>query len=62
MKFRFLSIVLAISVLLCGHAKAENIDVQTAKQIGAYYFTVATGAKASVEAENLKLIKLVENV
>ena len=61
MKFRFLSNVLVISVLLCGHAKAENIDVQTAKQIGAYYFTVATGAKVSVEVDNLKLIKQFDN-
>lgn len=61
MKSRFLSIVLVISVLMCGHAKAENIDLQTAKQIGAYYFTVATGAKAPVEAQNLKLVKQFDN-
>ena len=61
MKFKVLSIVLAISVFLCGRAKAENIDVQTAKQIGAYYFTVATGAKAPIEADNLKLIQQFDN-
>ena len=61
MKFKVLSIVLAISVFLCGRAKAENIDLQTAKQIGAYYFTVATGAKAPIEADNLKLIQQFDN-
>ena len=61
MKFKALSIVLIISVLLCGHAKAKNIDLQTAKQIGAYYLTVATGAKAPITADNLKLAKQFDN-
>lgn len=61
MKFKALSIVLVISVLMCGHAKAENIDIQTAKQIGAFYLTAATGAKAPIAADNLKLIKQFDN-
>lgn len=54
MKTRILSAILLFSVLLIGNAKAENIDLLTAKQIGAYYFSVATGAKAPITADNLK--------
>jgi len=55
MKTKILSAILLLPALLFGTAKAENIDLQTAKQIGAYYFTVSTGAKAPLTADNLKL-------
>ena len=61
MRFKFLSVIFIVSALLCGTAKAENVDLQTAKQIGAYYFTVATGAKAPVSADNLKLALQFDN-
>ncbi len=61
MKTRILSVILMLSVLMCGNIKAENIDLQTAKQIGAYYFTVATGAKAPVDADNMKLVMQYDN-
>lgn len=55
MKTKILTVILMVGVFFIGSAKAENIDILTAKQIGAYYFTVATGAKAPVSADNLKL-------
>lgn len=61
MKTRILSSILIIAVLLLGNAKAQNIDLQTAKQIGSYYFTVATGAKAPVDADQLKLAQQIDN-
>ena len=61
MKTRILSVILMLSVLMCGNIKAENIDLQTAKQIGAYYFTVATGAKAPVDVDNMKLVMQYDN-
>ena len=61
MKIKVLSIILVCVALLSGSAKANNVDIQTAKQIGAYYFTVATGAKAPVDADNLKLVQQYDN-
>lgn len=61
MKIKHLSIVFVLSLFLFGTTKAENVDLLTAKQIGAYYFTVATGAKAPVSADNLKLAKQFDN-
>ncbi len=61
MKTRILSIILVCIILLGGSAKADNVDLQTAKQIGAYYFSVATGAKAPVNSDNLKLAQQYDN-
>lgn len=61
MKTRLLSLAAVILGLFCGSVKADNVDLQTAKQIGAYYFTVATGAKAPVSADNLKLAQQFDN-
>lgn len=61
MKTKFLSIVFACVILFWGSAKADNVDLQTAKQIGSYYFTVATGAKAPVSSDNLKLAQQYDN-
>ncbi|MCQ2295461.1 MAG: thiol protease/hemagglutinin PrtT [Bacteroidales bacterium] len=61
MKIRLLSISILFLGLLCGNAKADNVDLQTAKEVAAYYFTVATGAKAPVSADNLKLAKQFDN-
>ncbi len=61
MKHKLLSAIVMISVLMCGSAKAENVDIQTVKQLGAYYFSVATGAKAPVNPDNLVLAKQIDN-
>ena len=61
LKTRLVAVVTMFSVLMCGNVNADNVDLQTAKQIGAYYFTVATGAKAPIEADNLKLIQQFDN-
>lgn len=61
MKNKTLSAIFIIAAFLFGNAKAENVDVQTAKQIGAYYFTVATGAKAPIDADHLKLAQQIDN-
>lgn len=61
MKTRILSLAAVILGLFCGSVKADNVDLQTAKQIGAYYFTVATGAKTPVSADNLKLAQQFDN-
>lgn len=60
-KIKFVCIIVLISVLVCGNAKADNVDLQTAKQIGAYYFNVATGTKAPVTAEKLELVQQLDN-
>jgi len=61
MKTKILSIVLVCVALFCGSAKADNVDLETAKQMGAYYFTVATGAKAPVSTDNMKLAQQYDN-
>ena len=61
LKTKLVSIVVLLSVLMCGNVKADNIDLTTAKQIGAYYFNVATGTKAPVSAEKLELVQQFDN-
>jgi len=61
MKIKVLSIILVCIAMFGGSAKADNVDLQTAKQIGAYYFTVATGAKAPINADNMKLAQQFDN-
>lgn len=58
---KLLSAFVIIAMLMCGNAKADNVDIQTAKQIGAYYFSVATGAKAPINAEQLDLAVQFDN-
>ena len=48
MKTKFVSLVIMASMLFAGYVNADNVDLLTAKQIGAYYFNVATGTKAPV--------------
>ena len=48
LKTRLVAVVTMFSVLMCGNVNADNVDLQTAKQIGAYYYNVATGTKAPV--------------
>ena len=61
MKTRFVSILIMLSVLMCGNVKADNVDLQTAKQIGAYYYNVATGTKSPVSADKLELVQQFDN-
>ena len=61
MKIRFVSLFLALSFLVCATANAENVDLQTAKQIGAYFYNVATGTKAPVDADKLELVQQFDN-
>ena len=61
MKTRIVTIFIMLSVLMCGNVKADNVDLLTAKQIGAYYFNVATGTKAPVSAEKLELAQQFDN-
>ena len=61
MKTRLVTIVIMLSALMCGNVKADNVDLQTAKQIGAYYFNVATGTKAPVDADKLELVQQFDN-
>lgn len=61
MRTKILSIAAVLLALFCGSAKADNVDLMTAKQIGAYYFTVATGAKAPVSTDNMKLVQQFDN-
>ncbi|MBO4599489.1 MAG: C10 family peptidase, partial [Bacteroidales bacterium] len=61
MKTRLVSIILVFSALMGGKANADNVDLQTAKQIGAYYFNVATGTKAPVNADKLVLVQQFDN-
>lgn len=61
MKIKPLALVAIIIGLFCGNAKADNVDIQTAKQLGAYYFSVATGAKTPVSADNMKLAQQFDN-
>lgn len=61
MKTKILSIVIVCMGLFCGSIKADNVDIQTAKEIGAYYFTVATGAKAPVNSDKLELAAQYDN-
>jgi hypothetical protein len=61
LKTKIVSIFTVLSVLMCGNVKADNVDLQTAKQIGAYYYNVATGTKAPVSAEKLELVQQFDN-
>lgn len=61
MKTKVLAIAIVLVAFLCGNAKADNVDLQTAKQLGAYYFTVATGAKAPIDADDLTLAQQFDN-
>lgn len=61
LKISLVAIVFLIAEIMCGSVKADNIDLQTAKQIGAYYFTVATGAKAPVSEDQLELAQQIDN-
>ena len=57
MKTRIVTIFTMLSMLMCGNVNADNVDLQTAKQIGSYYFNVATGTKAPVSAEKFELVQ-----
>lgn len=61
LKIRLVSAFFMAAAMLCGTAKAENVDLQTAKQIGAYYFTMATEAKAPITADKLELVQQFDN-
>ena len=50
-----------VCLMMVGTAKAQNIDLATAKQGGAYYFNAATGTKAPVTAEKLELAQQLDN-
>lgn len=61
MKIRLLSIAFMALGLFCGNVKADNVDILSAKQIGAYYFSVATGAKNPISTDDLKLAQQFDN-
>lgn len=61
LKTRLVAVVTMFSVLMCGNVNADNVDLQTAKQIGAYYYNVATGTKAPVSADKLELVQQFDN-
>lgn len=61
MKTKIVTIFIMLSALMCGNVNADNVDLLTAKQIGAYYFNVATGTKAPVSAEKLELVQQFDN-
>lgn len=61
MKMKFLSAIIALCVVAVGTAKADNVDLQTAKQVAAHYFTQATGAKAPVTEEAIVLAEEFDN-
>ena len=61
LKTRLLSAIILCVAVFCGSAKATNVDLQTAKQVGAFYYNVATGTKAPVSADNLKLVQQIDN-
>ena len=61
MKTKFVSLVIMASMLFAGYVNADNVDLLTAKQIGAYYFNVATGTKAPVNADKLELVQQFDN-
>lgn len=55
MKTKTFAILLALCVFAMGTAKANNVDLQTAKQVGAYFLTQVTGAKAPINEDALDL-------
>lgn len=61
MKNKLLAIAVVLTYFVCGNAKADNIDQQTAQQLGAYYFSLATGAKAEIPADKLVLAERFDN-
>ena len=61
MKTRIVTLFTMLFVLMCGNVNADNVDVLTAKQIGAYYFNVVTGTKAPVSADKLELVQQFDN-
>ena len=61
LKTRLVSVIVLLAVLMSGNANADNISLSTAKQIGAFYYNVATGTKAPVSAEKLELVQQFDN-
>lgn len=61
LRIKLVSLFFMAVAMLCGTAKAENVDLQTAKQIGAYYFSVVTEAKAPISADKLELVQQFDN-
>lgn len=61
MKIKSLSFFVACVAVFCGSVRAQQVDVETAKRIGAYYFNVATGSKAGVQDHDLTLVQQYDN-
>ena len=61
MKNKLFTLILTLSVMMMGTAKAENVDLQTARQVGAYFFAQMTGAKSPVAPEALVLAEQFDN-
>lgn len=58
---RLLSAIIALFLLCCGTANAENVSLEKAKQAGAFFYAAATGAKAPVTSESLQLAQQFDN-
>lgn len=61
MKIRTLTIIMAFCTLTVGTVKADNVDIQKAKEVGAYFFTQVTGAKNAINADKLQLVHQFDN-
>ena len=61
MKNKLFTLALALLVLMMGTAKAENVDLQPARQAGAFFFAQMTAAKAPVAPEALVLAEQFDN-
>lgn len=61
MKIKSFAVIIALFSLMMGTAKADNVDLQTARQVGAFYFAKVTLAKAPVAPEALTLAEQFDN-
>ena len=61
MKNKSFALILALCIFTMGTAKAENVDLQTARQVGAHFFAQATAAKAPIAPEALVLAEQFDN-
>ena len=54
-------LVIAVLAGFAASAMADNVSLTTARQVGATFFTAATGAKAAVPADKLELAQQLDN-
>ena len=61
MKTKLFTLLVILVGMMMGTAKADNVDLQTARDAGAHFFAKMIGAKAPLAPENLVLAEQFDN-